>query len=110
MTGYYYPDLRWDVRYAPNWSEVRREAHNATWGICCLCRKELSVEAHHSRYLHKNDKAGLNVWPLCLHCHKLSHSPKHWIKHKGNPLWKSRNTDEWEEKLRQGFLELTNSY
>lgn len=106
MTKHYYPNLNWDVRYPPNWSEIRLEAHRATGGICCLCQQNLSVEAHHSRYLWKGDRAGLNVWGLCKPCHDLSHLPSNWKKHKGNPLWKSANTPQWEAKLRQGFNEL----
>ena len=106
MTSHFYPNLKWDVRYPPNWAEIRSQAHRLTGGICCLCQKELSVEAHHSRYLWLDDKPGLNIYPLCLSCHKLSHSSANWIKHKGNPLWKSRNTDKWEAKLKAGFNEL----
>ena len=107
MTGYFYPNLRWDVRYPPNWSDIRLQAHRATGGICCCCKQELSVEAHHTRYLWKGDRPGLNVMPLCKACHDLSHHPRNWIKHKGNPLWKSANTTAWENRLRQGFIELS---
>lgn len=107
MTSYYYPNLDWDVRYPPNWADIRRATHEATGGICCLCQRNLSVEAHHSRYLWKGDTPGLNIFPLCLCCHKLSHHPNNWSKHKGNPLWKSCNTAQWEQKLKQGFKELS---
>ena len=103
----YYPNLNWDVRYPPNWSDIRRAAHEATGGICCCCKQNLSVEAHHTRYLWKGDRAGVNIYPLCKTCHDLSHSPANWIKHKGNPLWKSANTEAWENILRQGFNELS---
>jgi hypothetical protein len=99
----FYPNLNWDVRYPPNWSDIRRATHEATGGICCLCRQNLSTEVHHSRYLWKGDTPGGNIYPLCQLCHKLSHSERHWVKHKGNPLWKSRNTEQWEAKLRAGF-------
>ena len=103
----YYPNLNWDVRYCPEWPNIRSLAHELTGGICCCCKKALSVEAHHSRYKWIKDAPGVNIFPLCKACHDLSHSPKHWIKHKGNPLWRSANTKEWEAKLQQGFKELS---
>ena len=104
--GYYYEHINWDVRYPPNWAEIRRAAHRATGGICSCCKVKPSTTAHHTRYLWKKDKEGVNVFPVCPTCDKLCHSFKNWVKHKGNPLWKSHNTPQWEAKLKQGFNQL----
>lgn len=103
----YYANLDWDVRYPPNWFEIRTLTHQLTGHRCCICKTARSVEAHHSRYLWLKDAPGVNIFPLCLKCHRLSHSSKYWRKHKGNPLWRSANTPEWEAKLQQGFKELS---
>jgi hypothetical protein len=102
----FYSNIKWDIRYPPNWHELRAKSHRLTGGVCCLCKKTKSTTVHHTRYRHKKDTPGINLFPLCDKCHTIAHSSKNWVKHKGNPLWKNRNKDIFEIKLQQNFRAL----
>jgi hypothetical protein len=107
--AHFYSKINWDVRYPPNWEALKKEAHLTTGRKCCVCLEASSKEVHHSRYLGNSDLPGVNLFPVCLPCHKVCHSKANWFKHKGNPLWKSANTPQWEAKLKHGFNQLSQS-
>ncbi|MCC5640274.1 hypothetical protein LC593_31465 [Nostoc sp. CHAB 5844] len=58
---------------------------------------------HHTEYT-KNDKLGVNWFPLCEHCHHVrAHSPTNWVKNWANPVWGNKNTEEFAKRLQLGF-------
>ncbi len=92
----------YDVRYSyPGYSKKVAQVHRYTNNICSCCHKNKSKEAHHSRYLGIEDKPGINLFPVCLDCHKsLCHSKENWNQ---RGAWESCNTPEWETRLRLEF-------
>ena len=106
---HYYKAINWDVRYPEHWDSLKYRTHRATKGVCVVCQKRRSTVIHHSRYMHNKDTPGVNLFPVCDRCHTLCHTPQTWIKDKGNPLWKNRNTPKWESKLKTWFNNLDQS-
>lgn len=99
-------DIDWAVRYGniDNYKRLCARTHAATGGRCCVCLKAKSEVIHHSRYLGDRDEPGVNVFSTCVSCHRKScHSSKNWVRHKKDPLWRNRNTHEFEKRLQEGF-------
>lgn len=96
---------------AEKWKVVRKKAIRATSGRCVLCGKIGKLEVHHAVYCRSdgtpiagNEKIGLEVFPLCIECHKEAHSYRNWVRDRRQPeLW-NRNSIPFWKKMREGFL------
>lgn len=102
------PEL-YDLRYAPNWNEIRRKALAATDGKCVLCDRD-AKEVHHAMYADSrgaiagSEVPGVHIFPLCKYHHKQAHSSRNWRFDSGNPLFGNRNTDKFLLRLRSEYL------
>lgn len=90
---------KYDVRYSyAGYSKKVAATHRKTNNACALCHQNQSEEAHHIEYLGIEDEPGKNLLPLCLPCHKeIAHSRENWQQ---ISIWKSRNTPEFEARLK----------
>ena len=100
----------YQVRYGSNIKKHKRKcrsAHIRTHGICCVCMINKSEQVHHSSYRKSGDRYGINIFPVCKHCHTHScHSPKNWIIHPTEPEWKNHNTAEFTKRLQRNYKRL----
>jgi hypothetical protein len=93
---------RTDVRYSySGYSKKVAQTHRKANNKCCCCSKKKSEQIHHTRYEGANDEPGINLFPVCLDCHKtICHSPQNWSQ---NPVWGSQNTPEFCDRLKLEF-------
>lgn len=100
----------YQVRYGNNIKKHKKKCRNAhirTHGICCDCLINKSEQVHHSSYRKSGDRYGINIFPVCKHCHTHScHSPKNWIIHPTEPQWKNHNTAEFTKRLQRNYKRL----
>lgn len=96
----------YDVRYSyAGYRKKVAETHALTGGICAVCGKVESTQAHHIEYWGKEDKAGENLIPSCDDCHKnVCHSQENW--NRASNLWQYRNTPEFSSQLRANTVVL----
>ena len=77
-------------------------AHKSVHGLCCSCLTKQSEELHHAKY--GQDSIGHTVFPVCKQCHQIvCHSQENWIVDHKNPVWESRNTEKFLQKLQLGY-------
>lgn len=68
-----------------------------------------SEEIHHAYYedekgaIANREQVGLDVFPVCLSCHKTLHSKVNWVKDRVNPVLKNCNTIAAIQRLRIGY-------
>ncbi|WP_414569364.1 hypothetical protein [Nostoc sp. CCY 9925] len=100
--------LGWNARYGDIKKYKKKVAiahkqHRQAHSKCCCCLRAEATQMHHTEYT-KNDKFGINWFPLCEKCHhEVAHSPNNWIKSRTNPVWGNRNTEEYIKRLQLGF-------
>jgi len=111
----------WDSRYADNWEQICKIAHQATGDLCCLCWVAPSKQCHHVRYRDKRgaikgrEVAGRDVFPVCGSvnepgtCHFVAHLKENWIRDKKDPLLGNHNTSAFVKKLKLGYAILSAS-
>lgn len=97
----------WSWRYhgdpqGKSYTQLIKNTHKLTNGICCECLKNPSEEIHHTSYRSKLDRAGENVFPLCQPCHKQHHASREWIQSKVQPMRRSHSTRNYEKRLKLG--------
>jgi len=77
---------------------------------CSCCRRFWpweDVEVHHSSYKLEDDRAGVNIFPICGSkqdigtCHHWVHKKENWIKDRDT--WKNRNTPKIVRRLQDGY-------
>ena len=96
----------YSVRYSTKKKHKKkcRRAHTRTHGVCVVCLSKPSHQVHHSSYRKSGDRYGINIFPVCLYCHRfLCHSPKNWVIHPTDPVWKNRNTPEFTKLLQINY-------
>lgn len=102
-------DRNYSARYG-NLKKYKKRVHKAhlkTGGRCCCCGINPSEEIHHTNYRKSGDRYGINIFPVCKHCHtRVCHSSENWIKSKTDPVWGNHNTKDFTDllKLRYKFL------
>jgi hypothetical protein len=103
----------YDDRYADNWSQTARRAHQATNHTCCLCCEARSREVHHIRYrdwrgaIAGRERPGVDVFPVCLPCHEQLHQRDAWVKDRQNPVLGNHQQPTWSKKLQRGYRRLS---
>ena len=81
-----------------------RKAHLRTNGLCTVCLLNKSEQIHHSSYRKSGDRYGINIFPVCRHCHfNVCHSPQNWIVSLVNPTWKNHNTPAFTALLKRNY-------
>lgn len=101
-------------RYASNWTVISKQAKIATKYHCCLChKKSCNLETHHSMYknwlgfpIAGREKLGVNIFPLCPHCHNKAHWKINYLKDRTNPVFGNKNTKQFSQSLRQNYRKL----
>lgn len=90
-----------DIRYScSSYSKKVAQAHRQTRNRCCCCLEKESQQSHHSYHAGIDDEPGVNLFPVCLDCHKtLCHNKKNWVQ---KSIWESCSTPEWKSKLKAG--------
>jgi SH3-like domain-containing protein len=101
-------------RYPHDWPARSRDAKlsrkQGEKVQCSCCRRFWpwdEVEVHHSSYQLENDRAGVNIFPVCGSkqdpgtCHHWLHKKENWIKDRD--IWKNRNTDAVVRRLQDGY-------
>jgi hypothetical protein len=98
-------DIDWASRYDyPTYRKVCAIAHSQCKSRCVVCWHRRSVVVHHSRYLKEKDTPGVNVFPVCVRCHKpICHSIHNWIENQHDPLWGNHNTASFERRLQVSY-------
>ena len=79
---------------------------------CSCCRRFWpcdGVEVHHTSYEGENDRAGINIFPVCGSkqdvgtCHHWLHEKSRWIKDKN--YWFNRNTNAIVRRLQDSYAQ-----
>ncbi len=111
----------WDVsdmsdRYAHDWAtrsrDTKRSRQQGDTVQCSCCGGYYpwdDIEVHHANYQGENDRAGVNIFPICGSkqdpgtCHHWVHSQGNWIKDKWDPVWGNHNTRSVVKRLQRGY-------
>ena len=101
-------------RYPHNWhllSIATKRSRQQGKKVQCSCCGKLypwdKIEVHHTSYEKENDRAGVNIFPVCGSkqdvgtCHHLMHKKGNWIKDKN--IWFNRNNDDIVRRLQKGY-------
>ena len=101
-------------RYPHDWHtrsrDTKRSRQHGEKVQCSLCGKLHPwdhIETHHSSYQGENDRAGVNIFPVCGSkqdigtCHHLVHQKGNWIKDKN--IRHNRNSPAIVRQLQQGY-------
>lgn len=99
-------------RYGENFPTISRQARSLCT-TCCWCFKEKSKETHHSRYIDDRgilllDRAeiGIDLFPLCISCHKMIHKEDKYVIVKNNDHL-NHNTEKVVFRLQFSYLVIT---
>lgn len=103
-------------RYAHDWAtrsrDTKRSRQHGNEVQCSCCGGYYDwdeVEVHHANYQGENDRAGVNIFPICGSkqdvgtCHHWVHSHRNWIKDKWDPTWGNHNTRSVVRRLQRGY-------
>lgn len=94
-----------------NMTEYRKRvaiAHTICKETCCRCLRKFhpnnrKTQVHHTRYLGKKDKLGINYFLLCKPCHQIAHFDTYWVVDSVNPVWESHSVRKFETELQENF-------
>jgi hypothetical protein len=103
-------------RYAHNWAkrsrDTKRSRQHGDTVQCSCCGGYYDwdeVEVHHTSYQGENDRAGVNIFPICGSkqdpgtCHHWVHQQGNWITDKWDPTWGNHNSRSVVKRLQRGY-------